>query len=273
MTKKIPTAREIKKPAKAIVPAPDETTQSSYAVPPSLRQVRREGRDWTQDEIIAIVKFQQYLQRRSVGLRPRDFRRLFSDAGGCCALTGYKFGDGDEFDIGITRISSRRQYHQNNYRLVLLPLSYSPVRAHRYNVQANKIPDSYQNRPLARSILLSLRDAILDEPRAKDYPFSIDFSDSLIRITAPVFPVTRWCRHTETDKNDVHICWATLHDARQSLEIGGYEPYHRLKYNVTHLSLHDPTIDLAQFFRKVFCVSFPLVLKDRALRYLREWKY
>jgi hypothetical protein len=287
--RKNPAPREQKKPRKVVLPQLSSNSELC-PTPPSPLQLKKLGRDWTQAEIVDIIRLQQFLQKSTIGLRTRDFKKLWQKSEGKCMLTGFPFDQIEKFPIGIDLIRHTGKRDVDNFRMVLLPLAFSRIRAKQYTLRAEKLPPSFAERPIARALFLSFLEAIENHFFSQTYAVTVRFEPQPadlsryrwspgvynMKVMGVVFPIDRWYRKEETKSNEKGIITATLDDNKASVTISGrqFDAKSKMsKITTVDLQLCNPNCDFAAVFTAMYEESFRTTLANGALQALGQWNY
>lgn len=152
------------------------STIENLITPPSYKQILKEKRFWTTNEISQIIELQKKTQNTHVQLRNKDFKKLWELSDQKCAITNMKFGIFNSFDIGIDVIDLNAEYSLNNFRLVLFPLSYSKLMfKRRSKPPLTDITSLFDDDPLIEAIFIKLHDEIYNSSFCNMYPLAIRF--------------------------------------------------------------------------------------------------
>lgn len=301
---KIPGLKEKRKKQKTQPQATIETrdimgNDNTYVTPPSYKEILKEGRNWTHQEIIQIITLQTALQGRSIGLWARDFEALWDKSNKRCAITNAPFEIGSNFNIGIELINARAKYHPSNYRLMLLPFSYSKRHINRLNIKNNNFHNKFCNRPISKSLLQSCRKAITTSRLSKLYPIFVSCTELIdnTRLTIKGLRYSHFSRSRDTisfyavifgnnsNKRNYYLDQYDGTNGASKIDLGTVEVNDEdLTLDIvcgrerSKLSLNDPSIDYAKealsiiepFARiQLECAAYSILNEDYKLVYGR----
>lgn len=263
---KIPGLKEERKKPKQpkTIPIYDDATGTSVDmfVPPSYKEVKEQGRNWTNIEVQQIIKLQSKIHGLGSAFSVKAFYDLWNNSEHVCSITGVDFSQFDQFNIGIYRANIHSRYHRSNYKLMLLPLAYTLTNYKRQRLVIENFEKYLTDIPFAKCILQQLCIAVKDCKLFKQYFLTVApitdivLSKRGISFTSVVLNMPTSKFYSASDV--VRICEVIVDDVRSAISISINRVVH------CYISLADPTIDFRQEFIKILVALFKNQLYSRS---------